>query len=197
MTIGNPRRARNNKLSSSERANTGGLAIKLTIIRYMRILCSAEGIFMPGVPKNLAVSIKLPTLRIIYIKACGNIMKKRLSILAVFCMGLVLPAVMNAQTLRNGSNAKVGTIESNGTVRNASNAKIGTIESNGTVRNASNAKVGTIESNGTVRNGSNAKIGTVESDGTVRNGSNTKIGTAQGVKRQWAAAFFFFDFFNR
>ena len=32
---------------------------------------------------------------------------------------------------------------------------------------------------------------------TLRNGSNTKIGTAQGVKRQWAAAFFFFDFFNR
>ena len=60
-------------------------------------------------------------------------------------MGLVLPAVMNAQTLRNGSNTKIGTIESNG---------------------------------------------------TVRNGSNTKIGTAQGVKRQWAAAFFF-DFFNR
>lgn len=64
-----------------------------------------------------------------------------------------------------------------------------------TVRNASNATIGKIESNGTVRNGSNAMIGRVESDGTVRNSSNATIGYARGIKKEWAAVFFFFGMF--
>ena len=81
------------------------------------------------------------------------------------------------------------------TVRNASNATIGKIESNGTVRNSSNAMIGRIESNGTVRNSSNAMIGRIESDGTVRNSSNATIGYARGIKKEWAAVFFFFGMF--
>lgn len=81
------------------------------------------------------------------------------------------------------------------TVRNASNATIGKIESNGTVRNSSNAMIGRIESNGTVRNASNATIGRVDSDGTVRNSSNATIGYARGIKKEWAAVFFFFGMF--
>lgn len=33
-------------------------------------------------------------------------------------------------------------------------------------------------------------------DGTVRNANNATIGKAPGVKREWAAAFFFFNFFQ-
>lgn len=88
---------------------------------------------------------------------------KRLGLLIaafVFALGAAVNA--NAQDLRNGSNQKVGSIESNGTVRNASSQKVGTIESNGTIRNA----------------------------------SNQTIGNASGVKKEWAAAFYFFDFFK-
>ena len=63
-----------------------------------------------------------------------------------------------------------------------------------TIRNASNAQVGTIERDGTIRNRSNSQIGKVESDGTVRDASNSKMGSAPGIKKEWVAVFFFFDF---
>ncbi len=106
---------------------------------------------------------------------------KRLGLLIaafVFALGAAVNA--NAQDLRNASSQKVGSIESNGTIRNASSQKVGSIESDGTVRNASSQKIGSVESNG-----------------TVRNASSQKIGSASGVKKEWAAAFYFFDFFNK
>ena len=72
---------------------------------------------------------------------------------------------------------------------------VGKIESNGTVRNSSGNSIGKVESDGTVRNGSGSSVGKVESDGTVRNSSGNQIGSASGVKKEWAAAFFFFNFF--
>ena len=48
----------------------------------------------------------------------------------------------------------------------------------------------------TVYDGSNRSIGKVESNGTVRDGSNRQIGQAKGVKREWAAVFFFFSLFK-
>ena len=65
-----------------------------------------------------------------------------------------------------------------------------------TLRNSSNSSIGSISSDGTVRNSSNSTIGKIESDGTVRNSSNSSIGKAEGVKRSWAAAYFFFDYFK-
>jgi hypothetical protein len=100
-------------------------------------------------------------------------------------------------TVRNSSNSTIGKIESDGTIRNSSNSTIGKIESNGTFRNSSNSTIGKIESDGTVRNSSNSTIGKIESDGTVRNSSNSTIGKAEGVKRSWAAAYFFFDYFKK
>lgn len=55
---------------------------------------------------------------------------------------------------------KVGSIDGS-TIRDKSNKKIGSIESNGTVRDAQNKKIGSVESNGTIRDGSNKKIGSV------------------------------------
>ena len=45
-----------------------------------------------------------------------------------------------------------------------------------------------------IRGANNAVIGKIDADGTVRNASNATIGTAKGVKRSWAAAYFFFFF---
>ena len=99
-------------------------------------------------------------------------------------------------TVRNSSNSYVGKICSDGTIRNSSNSYVGKLESNGTVRNSSNSYAGKIESDGTVRNSSNSYMGKVESDGTVRNSSNSYIGSAKGVKKEYAALFFFFNFFK-
>ena len=64
-------------------------------------------------------------------------------------------------------------------------------QQNGAVRNASNAQIGRIESNGTVRNSLNAQIGKIESSGTIRDCFNPTMGSASGVKKEWAAVFFF------
>ena len=141
-------------------------------------------------------------------------MKKRLSILAFFCLCLGLSAVTNAQdlrdasysrigqidsdgTVRNASYTRIGQIDNDGTVRNASYTRIGQIDNDGTVRNASYTRIGQVDNDGTVRNASYTRIGQIDNDGTVRNASYTKIGTAKGVRKRWAAAFFFFNFFKK
>ena len=61
-----------------------------------------------------------------------------------------------------------------------------------TVRNSSGSSCGQIESNGTIRNSSGSSVGRFDSDGTVRNSSGSSIGKAEGIRRDWAAAYFFF-----
>ena len=63
------------------------------------------------------------------------------------------------------------------------------------VRNSSYSTIGHIDSDGTVRNSSYSTIGHIDSDGTIRNSSYSTIGHAKGIKREWAAVWFFFDFF--
>ena len=73
---------------------------------------------------------------------------------------------------------------------------MGKIDSDGTVRNASNQTPRKIASDGTVRNASNASLGRVD-NGSVRNASNVSIGrTDSNVKKEWAAVFYFFKFFQ-
>ena len=43
-----------------------------------------------------------------------------------------------------------------------------------------------------VYNSSGSRCGTIESNGTVRNSSGSSIGRAQGIPREWVAAYFFF-----
>ena len=62
------------------------------------------------------------------------------------------------------------------------------------MRGANNATIGKIDSDGTVRSANNATIGNIGSDGTVRSANNATIGYAKGVKRSWAAGYFFFFF---
>ena len=97
-------------------------------------------------------------------------------------------------TVRDRNNAHIGKIHSDGTIRNSSGAAIGKLESNGTFRDARNSFLGKIESDGTVRNSNNARIGKIENNGVVRNANGAAIGKASGVKKEWAAVFFFFHF---
>ena len=98
-------------------------------------------------------------------------------------------------TVRNSSYSTIGHIDSDGTVRNSSYSTIGHIDKDGTVRNSSYSTIGHIDKDGTVRNSSYSTIGHIDSDGTVRNSSYSTIGHAKGIKREWAAVFFFFNFF--
>ena len=56
------------------------------------------------------------------------------------------------------------------------------------------ATVGKVDRDGTVRDRSGNSIGKVDSDGTIRNKSGNSVGRASGVKKEWAAVLFFFDF---
>ena len=82
------------------------------------------------------------------------------------------------------------------TLRNSSGNAIGKIESDGTVRDKSGNRVGQITSSGEIRSSSGNTIGKIDNDGTVRNGSNSCIGYAKGVKKEYAAVYFFFNFFK-
>ena len=56
---------------------------------------------------------------------------------------------------------KIGSIDGS-TIRDKSNMKIGSVDSDGTVRDASNMKIGSVERNGTVRDKSNMKVGSAD-----------------------------------
>ena len=94
-------------------------------------------------------------------------------------------------TVRLGGSSK-GRFESDGTIR-VGGSSVGKIDSDGTIRK-SGSSIGKVERDGTVRiNGSS--VGKVEDDGTIRkNGSS--IGSAKGVRKEYAAVIFFFEFFK-
>jgi hypothetical protein len=98
--------------------------------------------------------------------------------------------------VRNERNQKIGQINSDGEIRNDRNQNIGKIMPDGEVRNDRNQKIGSVSSDGEVRNDRNQNIGKIMPDGEVRNDRNQRIGRAQGIKKEWAAVFFFFSFFK-
>jgi hypothetical protein len=98
-----------------------------------------------------------------------------LSALFLFLLSLTVCFPASAQDIRKGGKL-VGKIESDGSIRK-----------NGSL-------VGKIESDGDVRVGGSL-AGKVESDGDVRKGGSI-IGSARGVKKEYAAALFFFGFFD-
>lgn len=62
------------------------------------------------------------------------------------------------------------------------------------MQNSNYGTAGYIKSDGTVQDSRYTTIGHIKSDGTVQDSRYTTIGHANGVKREWAAAFFFFFF---
>ena len=103
-------------------------------------------------------------------------------------------------TIRGANNRTLGRIEPRGTqqVVRVSGREIGTIEPRGSqhVVRASGREIGTIEPRGSqqVVRASGREIGTIEGNGTVKNTRNQTIGTVPGMKKEWAAVFFFFTF---
>ena len=95
-------------------------------------------------------------------------------------------------TIRNSSYSMIGRIDRDGTIRNSSYTMVGKIDSDGTIRNSSYTMIGKVEKDGTIRNSSYSMIGKIDDDGTVRNSSYSSIGTTKGIKKEWAAIWFFF-----
>ncbi len=135
------------------------------------------------------------------------VIMKFIKILTTIVLLWALNAGVSAQDLRrNGSS--FGKIESDGTVRLGGSSKgkierdgtirvggssVGKIEHDGTIRKGGSS-VGKVERDGTVRIGGSS-VGKIEDDGTVRKGGSS-IGSAKGVRKEYAAVLFFFEFFK-
>lgn len=119
-----------------------------------------------------------------------------------------------AQVLRDADYQPMGRISPNGMVRNANSMAIGSFEPDGKVCNREgmpqghikrleifnneNVRVGFINTNGVVHNGEGEMLGTINlSDGKVTNAKNEVLGYARGIRVDWIACYFFFDFFKK
>ena len=122
---------------------------------------------------------------------------------------------VDAQVLRDASNDNtVGRIAGNGLVRNSAMMTIGRFDADGTVRTAdgtakgkivrleifdtAGTRIGYINTDGTVRDGNSNKLGHVNlSDGKVTDAENRTLGYARGIRVDWIACYYFFDFFGK
>lgn len=121
----------------------------------------------------------------------------------------------DAQVLRDATNDNtVGRISGNGMVRDNDFHSVGSFDADGTVRNASGTavgkivrleifdtagnRVGYINTDGTVRDGNSNKLGHVNlSDGKVTDAEHHTLGYARGIRVDWIACYYFFDFFKK
>ncbi|MBQ0069973.1 MAG: hypothetical protein KBT09_09525 [Bacteroidales bacterium] len=121
----------------------------------------------------------------------------------------------NAQVLRDAANDKtVGRIAGNGVVRDDAFHSVGSFDADGTVRDANGAalgkivrleifdnagnRVGYINTDGTIRDGNSNKLGHVNlTDGKVTDADHHVLGYARGIRVDWIACYYFFDFFKK
>lgn len=134
--------------------------------------------------------------------------------IAVLMMAMAWSVNASAQVLRDANYNSVGRIAGNGLVRDASQKLVGSFESDGSVRNKAGeklgqinrleifdnegARIGYINSDGSVRDGESNPLGTISlSDGKVTDANHKVLGYARGVRVDWIACYFFFNFFNK
>ena len=141
-------------------------------------------------------------------------MKKfRLYITAiVLTLSGIMATSASAQVLRDADFNSIGRINGNGVVRDSSYRSIGSFDADGTVRNAKDVIVGTIKqleiydttgtrigyinTDGTVHDGESKVLGYINiNDGKVSDAQKQTIGFARGVRVDWIACYYFFDFF--
>ncbi|MBO7609239.1 MAG: hypothetical protein J6S96_03430 [Muribaculaceae bacterium] len=139
-------------------------------------------------------------------------MKTLKSYILLAVMALALST--QAQVLRNADYQAMGRISPNGMVRNAESISVGSFEPDGTVCNregtpvgrinrleifdTEGTRVGYINTNGVVHNGEGVVVGTINlSDGKVTNDKHEVLGYARGIRVDWIACYFFFDFFKK
>ncbi|MBR6283557.1 MAG: hypothetical protein IKR25_04585 [Muribaculaceae bacterium] len=131
--------------------------------------------------------------------------------LLVFALCMSLSA--GSQVLRNANYDAIGRISPNGLVRDAAAHTLGSFEPDGTVKDKSGkelgriqrleifdnegTRVGYINTDGTVRTGESNLLGTISiNDGKVTDAEHNVLGYARGIRVDWIACYFFFDFFK-
>lgn len=140
-------------------------------------------------------------------------MKRLFTYIAIVMMALCWSNQGSTQVLRDADYNSVGRIAGNGLVRDASQRSIGSFEADGTVKdkagvtrgrinrleifNASGTRIGYIKTDGTVCDGESNVLGTINlNDGKVVDASHRVLGFARGIRVDWIACYYFFDFFK-
>lgn len=140
-------------------------------------------------------------------------MKRLFTYIAIVMMALCWSNQGSAQVLRDADYNSVGRIAGNGLVRDASQRSIGSFEADGTVKdkagvtrgrinrleifNATGTRIGYIKTDGTVCDGESNVLGTINlNDGKVVDASHRVLGFARGIRVDWIACYYFFDFFK-
>ena len=124
-----------------------------------------------------------------------------------------MAAGAKAQVLRDADFSAIGRISPNGMVRDAAAHSLGSFEPDGTVKDkagnvvgrinrleifdAQGERVGYINTDGTVRTGESNVLGNINiSDGKVTDAEHRVLGYARGIRVDWIACYFFFEFFK-
>ena len=138
----------------------------------------------------------------------------------LYVMAVVLAMVgmmatgASAQVLRDADFNSIGRINGNGVVRDGTGRSAGSFDADGTVRDAKGNAVGTIKqleifntegtrigyinTDGTVRDGESNVLGYISiNDGKVTDAAKQTIGFARGVRVDWIACYYFFEFFKK
>lgn len=140
-------------------------------------------------------------------------MKRLFTYIAIVMMALCWSNQGSAQVLRDADYNSVGRIAGNGLVRDASQRSIGSFEADGTVKDkagvtrgrinrleifdATGTRIGYIKTDGTVCDGESNVLGTINlNDGKVVDASHRVLGFARGIRVDWIACYYFFDFFK-
>ena len=138
---------------------------------------------------------------------------KTIKLYMVFA-AVIMAMSLQAQVLRDADYQPMGRISPNGMVRNAESISMGSFEPDGTVCDRSGnpvgrinkleifdtegQRVGYINTNGVVHNGEGEILGNINlSDGKVTSNTREVLGYARGIRVDWIACYFFFDFFNK
>lgn len=128
-------------------------------------------------------------------------------------MALAWSAGASAQVLRDANYNSVGRIAGNGLVRDGNQRSMGSFEADGTIKDkagvtrgrinrleifdANGTRIGYIKTDGTVCDGESNVLGTINlNDGKVTDAGHKVLGFARGIRVDWIACYYFFDFFK-
>ena len=126
----------------------------------------------------------------------------------------IMATSASAQVLRDADFNSIGRINGNGVVRDNTGRSIGTFDADGSVRNnagttlgvikqleifdTAGTRIGYINTDGTVHDGESNVLGYISiNDGKVSDAAKQTIGFARGVRVDWIACYYFFDFFKK
>lgn len=132
----------------------------------------------------------------------------------VLTLSGIMATGASAQVLRDADFNSIGRINGNGVMRDDKGRSIGTFDADGTVRNSAGTELGVIKqleifdpagtrigfisTDGTVNDGESNVLGYISiNDGKVSDAEKKTIGFARGVRVDWIACYYFFNFFKK